>query len=486
MNYEAVIGLEVHAQLKTKTKLFCRCENLFGKEGNTLTCPVCLGLPGALPVLNGQAVQFALKAGIALHCKIHPRSIFARKNYFYPDLPKGYQISQYEAPLCTNGKMTIDTKEGPKEVGITRIHMEEDAGKLLHGDSMITKEGSLVDLNRAGVPLIEIVGEPHLRSGEDAAAYLKKLRTTLRYLEVCDGNMEEGSFRCDANVSVRKRGAKEFGTKVEIKNMNSFKHVQKAIEYEIFRQTEALESGEKIVQETRLWNPDKNLTASMRSKEHAHDYRYFPDPDLLPLELPAQLIKDAQTSLPELPDERRKRFEKEYALPSYDAGVLTAEKEMADYFETALKAYGNPSPERVKTISNFVMGEVLRIANEKGKSVDQAGISPVALADLLNLKDSGKISGKMAKEVIDEMAASGKSAADIVASQGLSQLTDPEEIRKIVKAIVAANPSQASDYRAGKEKLFGFFVGQVMKASQGKANPELVNQILKEELGRAV
>lgn len=486
MNTVATIGLEVHAQLKTKTKLFCRCENTFGHEPNHHVCPVCLGLPGALPVLSGRAISFAVRTGVALGCTIHKRSVFARKNYFYPDLPKGYQISQFDLPLCTEGFLTIDTENGPRKIGIVRVHVEEDAGKLLHGDSLVTREGSLVDLNRAGVPLIEIVGAPDLHSGAEASLYLKKLRSILRYLEVCDGNMDEGSFRCDANVSVGPEGRKELGTRTEIKNMNSFKHVQKAIEYEIGRQQQALQNGEKIVQETRLWNPDKGITMPMRSKEHAHDYRYFPDPDLFPLDIEQKWISDIRKDLPELPDGRRLRFQEKLGLPAYDAGVLTADKETSDFFEAALNAYASGAPEKAKTVSNYVMSEILRLANDKGITLAVLPIQPQGLADVLKLIDSGKISGKMAKEILDEMATSGASPESIISAKGLSQITDVEAIRTIVKEILAANPGQLAQYRSGKDKLFGFFVGQAMKATQGKASPDLVNQLLKEELARGV
>lgn len=482
MSFETVIGLEVHAQLKTKTKLFCRCENVFGAKANSLTCPVCLGLPGALPVTNGQAIAFAVRTGLALKCKIHLKSIFARKNYFYPDLPKGYQVSQYDQPLCTDGKISIDGESEKKTIHIERIHLEEDAGKLLHGDNLLTKEGSLVDLNRSGVPLIEIVSAPDLRSSVEAANYLKKLRSILRYLDVCDGNMEEGSLRCDANVSIRPQGDSKLGTKVEIKNMNSFKHVQKAIEYEIQRQTSAVESGEPLIQETRLWNPDRGITSSMRSKEEAHDYRYFPEPDLLPLEVPRKWLNDLQYHLPELPDERQQRFEKDLKLPSYDAEVLTAEKVTADYFEETLKIYAQGSPDKSKAVSNHVMGEILRIANDRKESLHNLKITPGHLSALLTLIDQGTISGKIAKDILDEMAKTGEPPEKIVEKKGLAQISDSDAIRKHVKEALEKNPKQLDQYHQGKEKLFGFFVGQVMKSTKGKANPSVVNQLLKEEL----
>ncbi|MFH1017146.1 MAG: Asp-tRNA(Asn)/Glu-tRNA(Gln) amidotransferase subunit GatB [Pseudomonadota bacterium] len=486
MKYETTIGLEVHAQLRTRTKMFCRCENVFGREPNTLTCPVCLGLPGALPVLNRQAIALAIRMGLALHCEIRPRSVFARKNYFYPDLPKGYQISQFDRPLSEKGFLEIRSSNGPKRIGIERVHVEEDAGKLLHGDNLLTKEGSLVDLNRCGVPLVEIVGAPDLTTPQEAAEYLKKLRSIVRYTDVCDGNMEEGSFRCDANVSVKPEGSKSLGTKVEIKNMNSFKHVQKALEFEIQRQTEALERGEKIAQETRLWNPDEGGTSSMRSKEYAHDYRYFPEPDLLPLEFETAWIEEIKRSLPELPDDRRARFEETFRLPPYDAEVLTAEKETAEYFEEVLRNYGTQAPDKAKAISNTITSVALGIANERGERLDKSNMKPKYVADLQKLIDDGSISGKMAKEVLEELAQTGEEPSAIVKKKGLAQISDRGALEKVVRDVIAANPTQTQQYKAGKEKLFGFFVGQVMKATGGQANPVLLNEILKAELSRGV
>lgn len=491
MRYEAVIGLEVHAQLKTRTKLFCRCLNSFGQAPNSLTCPVCLGLPGALPTPNEKAVHDAVRAGLALNCSIQPHSVFSRKNYFYPDLPKGYQISQFDLPLCLDGHLDVETGDSQSlKVRIQRIHIEEDAGKLLHGDNLLTKDGSLVDLNRAGVPLIEIVSHPDLRNSEQAAEYLRALRSILRYVDVCDGNMEEGSLRCDANVSIRPQGSPDLGTKVEIKNMNSFKHVQKAIDYEIERQTQVIEAGQRVVPETRLWNPDRGITTSMRSKEQAHDYRYFPDPDLPALQLDPLWIEKTRETLPELPKQKKRRLMNEWNLPEYDASILTSEKEIADYYETTLKLYAAASKDapfqQAKTLSNFVMGEVLRIANETSVSIGELKITPQKLASLLALIESGKISGKMSKDVLDEIAKTGKDPTDIVESKGMAQISDEAELRRIIAQVLKDHPGQTADYRAGKEKIFGFLVGQVMKATGGKANPALSNKILIEELKRGV
>ena len=478
MEFEPVIGLEVHAQLKTRSKIFCGCSTEFGAEPNTHVCPVCLGLPGVLPVLNKKVVEYALRMAIATHCRISPESRFARKNYFYPDLPKGYQISQYEMPIALAGHIDIEVNGALKRVGITRIHIEEDAGKLLHDPE---ESFSRVDLNRTGVPLIEIVSEPDMRSAEEAGAYLRKLRSILRYLDICDGNMEEGSFRCDANVSIRPASTAPFGTRTELKNLNSFKHVEKAIAYEINRQKDILMEGGKIVQETLLWNPDRAQTTSMRSKEEAHDYRYFPDPDLLPLTVDEMWIRQITDTLPELPDAKRDRFMTAYGLSAYDADVLTVSRELAGYFETCLENYANP-----KQAANWIMGSLLALLNAEGKDIHQSPISPQSLAALLKLIDSNVISGKIAKTVFDEMARTGKSPETIVQEKGLVQVSDAAEIEHVVRNVMDANPKEVQDYRNGKEKVFGFFVGQVMRETKGKANPQRVNEILKAQLGASV
>jgi aspartyl-tRNA(Asn)/glutamyl-tRNA(Gln) amidotransferase subunit B len=473
MEFEPIIGLEVHAQLNTKSKIFSPTSTEFGGTPNSHVSPICLGMPGVLPVLNKEVLEYAFKTAIALNCELHPRSRFARKNYFYPDLPKGYQISQYEEPFSTNGWLDIETNGSTKRINITRIHMEEDAGKLIHDN---LGNSSFVDLNRAGVPLVEIVSEPELSSAEEAVEYMKKLRSILRYIGVCDGNMEEGSLRCDANVSVRPKGSDKLGTKAEIKNVNSFKYVQKAIEHEIKRQILLLENGEEVIQETRLFDSNKGVTFSMRSKEEAHDYRYFPDPDLLPVVIDKEQIEEIRNSLPELPDQRLTRFKEEYNLPEYDAGVLTSTKEIADYFEDCLKKYNNP-----KIVSNWIMTEVLR--ELKGEEdIKSFPISPEKLGELLILIDDGTINGKIAKDVFENMFTSGKSANQIVEEKGMKQISDQSELENIVSRILADHPDEISRYKAGDQKLMGFFVGQVMKETKGKANPKIVNEILRKGL----
>jgi aspartyl-tRNA(Asn)/glutamyl-tRNA(Gln) amidotransferase subunit B len=476
--YEVVIGLEVHVQLTTKTKIFCGCSTAFGAAPNSHTCPVCLGLPGALPVLNGKVAEFAIRTGLATHCAIAPRSIFARKNYFYPDLPKGYQISQYELPICEHGHLKIETEEGgPKTIGITRIHMEEDAGKLIHGETAETAGSSFVDLNRACTPLLEIVSEPDMRSSDEAIAYLKKLHQIVVYLGVCDGNLEQGSFRCDANVSIRPWGQKEFGTRAELKNINSFRFIKQAIDYEVERQAEILEDGGRVIQETRLFDSAAGTTRSMRGKEEAHDYRYFPDPDLVPLVVSVEWIEEVRKTLPELPEAKIERFVREYGIPRYDAEVLCADRAMADYYDACVALHGNG-----KTCANWVMGEVQRRLNDEGIAITDAPVTPALLAGMLRRIDDDTISGKIAKTVFDEMWQSGRDADTVIEEKGLKQVTDTGAIEAIIDGVVAANPGQVEEYRGGKDKVFGFFVGQVMKASKGKANPAAVNELLKKKL----
>jgi len=474
MEFEPVIGLEIHAQLKTKTKIFCACSTAFGAPPNTHTCPVCLGMPGVLPVLNKKVVDYTLRMALATHCDIRPQSRFARKNYFYPDLPKGYQISQYELPIARDGYVDVEVNGSTHRIGITRIHMEEDAGKLGHDPH---RPISRVDFNRTGVPLIEIVSEPDIRTPEAAGAYLRQLRAIVRYLGICDGNLEEGSFRCDANVSIRPEQTETFGTRTELKNLNSFKHVEKALQYEIDRQTEVLLDGGEVRQETRLWDPHKNRTHSMRGKEEAHDYRYFPDPDLLPLVIDADWIERVKTRLPELPADKKQRFIADYGLPSYDADILTSDRDLAEYFEACLQDFNQP-----KAVSNWIMGSLLGLLKAAGKSIEQAPISASDLAELLKLVDDGTISGKIAKSVFDEMAQSDKSARQIVAEQGLVQISDSSAIDDIVSKILAANPAEVQAYKSGKTKLLGFFVGQVMRETRGQANPKMVNEILVKKL----
>jgi aspartyl-tRNA(Asn)/glutamyl-tRNA(Gln) amidotransferase subunit B len=475
--YEAVIGLEVHAQLETLTKAFCGCSTRFGDAPNSNTCPVCLGLPGALPVLNGKALELAMRASEALKCEIQPRSRFARKNYFYPDLPKGYQISMYELPLATGGELSIELEGATKRIGITRLHMEEDAAKNLHEGFPDSDRWSYIDFNRCGVPLIEIVSEPDLRSPAEAYAYLTTLKQVLEYTNVSDCNMEEGSLRCDANVSVRLRGAEKFGTKAEVKNLNSFRYLAHALEYEIERQIGVLEAGGTISQETRLWNVAAGRTDPMRSKEFAHDYRYFPDPDLLPVSVSEASIERVRREMPELPDAKRARFLQDYGVTPYDAGVLTATRALADYFEAAVRA-GAPA----KTATNWISTELLRRLNDSGKDIVDCPVAPAALAELLGKIESGEITAASGKKVFVIMFETGRSAAEIIAAEGLGQIADSGAIEKIAREVVAKSPENAAKYRAGNEGVFKFFVGQVMRETRGQANPQTVNEILKRVL----
>ncbi|MBS3898967.1 MAG: Asp-tRNA(Asn)/Glu-tRNA(Gln) amidotransferase subunit GatB [Dethiobacter sp.] len=472
--YETVIGLEVHVELATATKIFCSCPTEFGKEPNTHVCPVCLGLPGSLPVLNKRVVEFAIKAGLALNCQIPRFAKFDRKNYFYPDLPKAYQISQYDLPLAISGYLEFEVNGETKRVGITRVHLEEDAGKLVHAEFA---DYSLADYNRTGVPLIEIVSEPDLRSPEEAKAYLEKLKSVIQYTGISDVKMEEGSLRCDANVSIMPAGSKEFGTRSEIKNMNSFKAVQRGLAYEVERQKEVLEAGGKVVQETRRWDEHKGVTYAMRSKEEAHDYRYFPDPDLVPVMVEPAWVEEIRQSLPEMPDARRKRYQSEWGLPEYDAAVITASKAMADFFEATLAEYHD-----AKAVANSLLGEILKYLNAQGIEIHQTKLTPAHLAELLMLQADGTISGKIAKTVFEEMFSSGKKAAEIVQEQGLVQISDKDAIAAIIAQVIADNPKSVQDFKAGTEKALGFLVGQVMKISKGRANPEMANQLLREKL----
>ena len=477
MEYDSVIGLEVHAQLLTRSKLFCACATVFQADPNEQTCPICLGMPGVLPVLNRRAVEFAIRTGLAMQGQVTPVSRFARKNYFYPDLPKGYQISQYEEPLIAGGGLSIDVDGISKPIRLIRIHLEEDAGKSIHGENLADSSKSYVDLNRTGVPLLEIVSAPDLGAPEEARAYLQKLKTILEYLEVCDGNMEEGSLRCDANVSLRPTGAQALGTRTEIKNLNSFRNVQRALAYEIERQAEVLDGGGRVVQETRLFDADRGVTLPMRSKEEAHDYRYFPEPDLVPLRIDQEWIERVRQDLPELPDARRQRFVTHYRLPDYDAAVLTASRALADYYEATVRLYNQP-----KAVSNWVMGDVIRALNRQHHTPQQAPVTPTHLADLLRLIDEGVLSGKIAKTVFEEMYRTGRPARAIVAEQGLVQMTDSATLEAVIQQVLTDNASQVEAYRAGKQQVFGFFVGQTMKATQGKANPALVHELLRKFL----
>ncbi len=477
MDFEAVIGLEVHVQLKTNSKIFCSCSTEFGAPPNTHTCPVCLGMPGVLPVLNRKAVEYAMKMALATNCTINKTNVFARKHYFYPDLPKGYQISQYELPLAEDGWIDVETEAGGRRIRINRIHMEDDAGKLIHDES---RPVSYVDLNRTGTPLIEIVSEPDIRTPEEASSYLKKIRQIVRYLNISDGNMEEGSLRCDANISLRPRGREEFGTKAELKNMNSFRHVQKALEYEIRRQSALLLDGKEIVQETRLFDASKGVTHSMRGKEEAHDYRYFPDPDLVPIKIDDKWLNEVKGSLPELPDEKRERFVSEYGLPEYDAEVLTGSVDLAEYFEAAVKLYPKP-----KKVSNWIMVELLKLIKKEDHDIASSKVTPEVLAELLSLIEKGTISNKIAKKILEEIHEKGGSPSEIVEREGLSQVSDESELSAIVEQVLRDNPKEVEKYRAGKKKVMGFFVGQVMRQTRGKANPQMVNELLRRLLDEA-
>ncbi len=472
--FETVIGLEVHAQMLTESKMFCGCSTVFGSEPNTQTCPICIGMPGVLPILNRKAVEFTVKTGLAVKSTIASCSRFARKNYFYPDLPKGYQISQYELPLCEGGFLEIIVDGLRRKIGITRIHMEEDAGKNIHEGQ---GQYSLVDLNRAGVPLMEIVSEPDLRSPHEAVQYMKSLRSILRYLGVCDGNMEQGSLRCDANISVRPVGDVGLGVKTELKNINSFRFVEKALDYEVRRQIKVLEEGGTIRQETRLWDSSVGMTQSMRSKEEAHDYRYFPEPDLVPISVNQDWIERIRSSLPELPDVKRNRFIARYGLPEHDADLITSEQAIADWFEDAVAAGGQP-----KTVSNWMMGEMMRLLNEDNRSIEDCPLRPEKLIDMIGLIENGTISGKIAKKVFEDMYRTGKDAYELVREKGLIQISDADAIEKAVTEVLANHSQEAERYKEGEEKLLGFFVGQVMKIMKGKANPRILNDLLKKKL----
>ena len=478
-DFEIVIGLEVHAELKTQTKIFCSCSTAFGAEPNTQTCPVCAGFPGMLPVLNEKVVELAIKTGLALHSEIPEVCKFDRKNYFYPDSPKAYQISQFDLPVCVGGFVDIDVNGQKKRVGITRAHMEEDAGKLVHQGDITTTPFSLVDLNRCGVPLLEIVSEPDMRSAQEARAYMEKLRSMLLFAGVSDCKMQEGSLRCDANVSIRPIGQKEFGTRTEIKNLNSFRALERAIEYEANRQKEALEDGEEIIQETRTWDEEKQLTRSMRSKEEAHDYRYFPEPDLPPLKISSEWVEKIRGQMPEMPDQAQIRLVEEYGLPEYDAGLLTLTPENLIFFDQCLKEYPD-----AKTVSNWMMGELGRLLNQNNLEIGECNIKPIDLVQMLKAIEDGSISGKMAKAVFEEMFASGKSPALIIKEKGLVQISDEGTLVPVIEDIVKANPRVVEDYKNGKDKALGFFIGQIMKSTRGQANPALVNKLLKECLDK--
>ena len=475
--YETVIGLEVHVELKTESKMFCHCPTTFGAEPNTQVCPVCLGLPGVLPVVNRKAIEYAVMVSLALNCEIAPYSKFDRKNYFYPDLPKGYQISQYDLPLARRGYLDLEVNGRRKRIGIRRVHMEEDTGKLFHPED--GAEYSLVDLNRAGVPLLEIVSEPDIRSPEEARLYLTRLKAIIQYTGVSDVKMEEGSLRCDANVSLRPRGSEEYGTMTEIKNLNSFRSVQKALEYEVERHRRILEDGGRVVRETRGWVEGRGITVPLRGKEEAQDYRYFPEPDLVPLVLDREWVEEIRRRLPELPDQRRRRFVEEYGLPEYDAGVLTASRDLADFYEETVRLFPQP-----KVVSNWVMGDLMAYLNTRNLEIRKLPVTPASLARMLRMIEEGTISGKIAKTVLEEMCATGQEPEAVVREKGLVQITDEAEIAALADRVISENPSVAEDYRKGKDKAIGFLVGQVMKYSQGRANPALVNRLLREKLGR--
>jgi len=474
--YQPVIGLEVHAQLLTQSKLCCSCSTIFGSKENTQVCPICLGMPGVLPVLNRKAVEFGIKMGLATQCQIAPHSVFARKNYFYPDLPKGYQISQYDAPLCHDGLLEIEQDNRMKRIGITRIHLEEDAGKSIHDEAWVNENETLIDLNRFGIPLIEIVSKPDIHSLQEAYLYLSALRQLLLYLEICDGNMEQGSLRCDANVSVRPMGSKEMCVKTELKNMNSFHGVEKALTYEINRQIQVIENDGTVRQETRLWDADKNITSTIRTKEESHDYRYFPEPDLVPINIEQSCIEEIFAQLPEFPLQKRNRFVDQYKLPVYDANLLTESKNIADYYEQVAKIAPDP-----KLLSNWIMSEILHFIKGQ-KKLDESPISATALAELLDLIVKGTISEKAAKDVLKEMISSGKSASFIVKERNLSQISDPYLLSKMISEVIEDNPVEVTKYQSGRTKLFGYFVGQVMQKNHGRANPHLVNLLLQEKL----